>query len=151
MRAYKNVARSDVHKALRNGDIKKKPCEICGVIQVEAHHNNYSKPLEIIWLCKDHHLMVGMRFTEYELLTLSKHKTIEGIKDFIKENPIMDTEQIDVAIKKRAYIRDSKSKTRIEKIMKMYAEGNTLEQIGNEVGLTRQRVSQIVIKLKAKE
>ena len=51
----KYTARLKVRNALRNGSLIKKPCEICGELKVEAHHDDYSKPLEVIWLCKRHH------------------------------------------------------------------------------------------------
>lgn len=40
--------------------IKKKflvpePCEICGSSDVHGHHPDYSKPLEVMWLCAEHH------------------------------------------------------------------------------------------------
>jgi hypothetical protein len=55
----KYYARSIVTNALQSGKLKKEPCNICGTIEkVEAHHNDYSKPLEVIWLCFPHHLAV---------------------------------------------------------------------------------------------
>ena len=47
-----NVA---TNNALRDRRIKKTPCEICGDPNSEAHHEDYSKPLEVRWLCKPHH------------------------------------------------------------------------------------------------
>lgn len=41
--------------ALKNGIIKKEPCKKCGNTEVEAHHEDYSKPLDVIWLCIKHH------------------------------------------------------------------------------------------------
>ncbi len=41
--------------ALKRGDIIKQPCETCGDIKVDGHHENYNEPLEIIWLCRKHH------------------------------------------------------------------------------------------------
>jgi len=41
---------------LRNGNLFKYPCKICGNPKSEAHHQNYFKPLEIEWLCKKHHV-----------------------------------------------------------------------------------------------
>lgn len=41
---------------IRRGYIKKQPCLVCGNKNSEAHHENYDKPLEIIWLCRAHHL-----------------------------------------------------------------------------------------------
>jgi hypothetical protein len=42
--------------AIRDGKIKKQPCEVCGSIHSQAHHDDYSKPLEVRWLCRTHHL-----------------------------------------------------------------------------------------------
>lgn len=44
-----------VSNALRNGKLIKQPCEVCGSIVVHAHHCDYSKPLEVMWLCPEHH------------------------------------------------------------------------------------------------
>ena len=33
-----------------------KPCIVCGEEPAEKHHEDYSKPLNITWLCKAHHL-----------------------------------------------------------------------------------------------
>lgn len=41
--------------ALRAGKIKKQPCFVCGKKEVEGHHYDYSKPLDVIWLCQEHH------------------------------------------------------------------------------------------------
>ena len=56
-RARRNV-RQRVYTAVKNGLIKKKPCAVCDQKKVEAHHFNYDKPLEVIWLCKSHHMEV---------------------------------------------------------------------------------------------
>lgn len=50
-------ARSYLHVYIRRGKIEKQPCLFCGNQNVEAHHHDYSKPLEVTWLCKDHHLI----------------------------------------------------------------------------------------------
>jgi hypothetical protein len=51
----KNSARVKVHVAKMLGKIKMLPCEICGELLVEAHHTDYSKPLDVKWLCIKHH------------------------------------------------------------------------------------------------
>ena len=48
-------AHNKVHNAILTGQIIKKPCEKCGAEPAEAHHCDYNKPLEVIWLCKKHH------------------------------------------------------------------------------------------------
>jgi len=46
-----------VYAKIRNKNIVKKPCEVCGTTRkIEAHHDDYAKPLEIRWLCKKHHM-----------------------------------------------------------------------------------------------
>ena len=47
--------------ALDNGKIKRQPCEICGDINTQKHHPDYSRPLYVRWLCFKHHRMVDKR------------------------------------------------------------------------------------------
>jgi hypothetical protein len=42
--------------AIRDGRLIRQPCEVCGALNVEAHHDDYSKPLTVRWLCRRHHL-----------------------------------------------------------------------------------------------
>lgn len=45
-----------VGNALKRGDLKACPCERCGyAVGVHAHHEDYSKPLDVIWLCRSCH------------------------------------------------------------------------------------------------
>jgi len=48
-------ARTAVGNALRDGRLVRQPCKICGNPESEAHHPDYSKPLEVVWLCKACH------------------------------------------------------------------------------------------------
>lgn len=48
-------ARQITHRAIYTNKILKQSCAICGEIKVEAHHKDYSKPLEIVWLCRKCH------------------------------------------------------------------------------------------------
>jgi ribosomal protein S27AE len=57
----KNLAHRAVFIAVRNGTLKKKPCRRCGKSKVEAHHEDYSKPLKVVWLCKKHHVEADLK------------------------------------------------------------------------------------------
>lgn len=42
--------------AIKGGRIYKMPCEVCGsVYRTHGHHEDYAKPLEVKWLCPQHH------------------------------------------------------------------------------------------------
>ncbi len=47
----KYTARNRLHAAVRDGRLEKQPCESCGNEKVHAHHDDYSKPLNVRWLC----------------------------------------------------------------------------------------------------
>ena len=54
-------ARDKVKYALRTGVLKKpSQCEKClaGNLRLHAHHEDYSKPLEVIWLCPECHTIL---------------------------------------------------------------------------------------------
>lgn len=45
-----------VNNAVKNGLLIKQPCEVCGSTGlVHGHHDDYSKPLDVRWLCPKHH------------------------------------------------------------------------------------------------
>lgn len=50
----KQRARQKVRTALKSGRLTRQPCR-CGSTKVEAHHAEYSRPLDVVWLCKKHH------------------------------------------------------------------------------------------------
>ncbi|EYD75853.1 hypothetical protein Rumeso_02635 [Rubellimicrobium mesophilum DSM 19309] len=53
------------HKALesgrRRGLIQPQPCSVCGEAKAEAHHDDYSRPLDVTWLCRRHHKQLHAR------------------------------------------------------------------------------------------
>ena len=51
-----------VNNALRDGRIKKQPCQCCGSETVEGHHPDYSRPLDVVWLCAAHHSELHTEF-----------------------------------------------------------------------------------------
>lgn len=61
----KQRARRKVQYYLSKGELSKKPCEVCGNIKSEAHHADYTKPLDIIWLCDKHHKKLHIRIKKH--------------------------------------------------------------------------------------
>jgi hypothetical protein len=49
-------ARALANRYFRMGKIEKKPCFGCGSSHSEKHHEDYAKPLDVNWLCRECHL-----------------------------------------------------------------------------------------------
>lgn len=47
----RHEARWQARRALVKGRLKRQPCRDCGNAKAQMHHEDYNKPLEIIWLC----------------------------------------------------------------------------------------------------
>ena len=48
-----------VSNAVRDGRLEKQPCENLDDTcygKINAHHDDYNKPLEVRWLCRSHHM-----------------------------------------------------------------------------------------------
>jgi len=59
-RLYKfiNFEKTSAHNKVSYTKLKRQPCEVCGSLDTQAHHDDYSKPLEVRWLCQLHHSRV---------------------------------------------------------------------------------------------
>lgn len=62
----RRIGREKTKQAVAKGKLLKEPCQECYNPKADAHHPDYSKPLEIVWLCRKHHLR------------LHQAKTLEG-------------------------------------------------------------------------
>lgn len=51
----KKAARWAVKNAIRRGRMQPQPCARCGSPDSQAHHDDYSKPLDVLWFCPLHH------------------------------------------------------------------------------------------------
>jgi len=72
-REAQRAARSQVAKAVREGRLQRRSCEVCGSMRSAAHHPDYTKPLDVRWLCAKHHAeeharirKIGGEAAEYE-------------------------------------------------------------------------------------
>jgi hypothetical protein len=45
-----------LQSALRRGLTHREPCVICGDEKVDGHHDDYDKPMAVVWLYRKHHL-----------------------------------------------------------------------------------------------
>ena len=51
----KQNARQRVYKAVKTGSLNKLNCAICSSPKTEAHYQDYSYPLLVMWYCRSHH------------------------------------------------------------------------------------------------
>ena len=49
-------ARSMANEYRKRGHLVPEPCETCGSEAVEMHHDDYSRPLDVRWMCRGCHL-----------------------------------------------------------------------------------------------
>ncbi len=66
-------ARNTARNALKSGKLVRQPCEVCEEPKTEMHHDNYSMPLEVRWLCHLHHRELEGRLKADQL-----HKELTG-------------------------------------------------------------------------
>ena len=75
----KYKARKAVYYAIAKGKIVRQGCEVCGVYPAEAHHEDYSKQLDVTWLCHKHHAERHGKIAE-----VSISKTIKGAQSHVR-------------------------------------------------------------------
>ena len=51
----RTAAHNAVARAIRNGNLFRLPCIRCKAEKSIAHHEDYDKPLEVMWLCQPCH------------------------------------------------------------------------------------------------
>lgn len=60
---------------VKAGKLKKEPCQKCGDVEVQAHHYDYDKTREIIWLCAKHHRRIHAFESATEGRSVGQHAT----------------------------------------------------------------------------
>jgi hypothetical protein len=68
--ALNNLEKKQAHQLLRSalelGKLHRHPCFICGN-KAQAHHDDYSKPLDVVWVCSKHHGEIHVKINEKKL------------------------------------------------------------------------------------
>jgi ribosomal protein S27AE len=85
-KSLKTWCRSATNKAVEKGVIKRKPCEVCGAIEVEAHHEDYNDPCKVTWLCGKHH-----KIADAKLLLAQNVSVTEMPQSIVKDSIVNNT------------------------------------------------------------
>jgi uncharacterized protein YodC (DUF2158 family) len=88
-----------VGQAVRRGELTPQPCQVCGENPVNkngsrgvhAHHDDYDKPLEVIWLCALHHGQIHRVMREEEI-NLPMPDTLPESSSYSSEEPSLSEE-----------------------------------------------------------
>lgn len=51
----KKLSRQAARDALKRGALVREPCEVCGRVDSQMHHDDYAQPLVVRWFCWPHH------------------------------------------------------------------------------------------------
>jgi ribosomal protein S27AE len=57
----RRVVNDKVRWALKKGVLQKGVCVVCGATEVVGHHEDYDKPLDVIWVCVKCHAELDKR------------------------------------------------------------------------------------------
>ena len=52
----KDNCRSYARVYLGYGRLTREPCFVCDAADAQMHHPDYAEPLNVVWLCRKHHL-----------------------------------------------------------------------------------------------
>jgi len=66
------AARIKANAALQRGELVKRPCFVCQSERSEMHHADYGKPLDVIWVCRRHHMPFFHAKWPYEKLEAAR-------------------------------------------------------------------------------
>jgi hypothetical protein len=75
-------ARNRIAHLLRRGQLIKQPCERCGAVNTQAHHDSYARPHwdSVRWLCQAHHEQW--------------HQRLDPLRDLITKEPFCEVRQL---------------------------------------------------------
>ena len=79
----KVLARTKVQYALQRGFLVRLACQVCGRQKAQAHHEDYSRPLDVIWLCSQHHTQLHVELRRLRIRqqkVAAKQKAVVALK-----------------------------------------------------------------------
>lgn len=90
----RKAARLAARQAHDRGELPKTWCVVggkkCGR-DVEAHHDDYSKPLEVRWVCRKHHRILDRERKDYQL---SDHPIFPALEAFALQALLAPTRSV---------------------------------------------------------
>lgn len=123
----KVAAHVKVNNAIRSGRLAKKPCSKCGHENAHAHHEDYSRPLDVTWLCA--------------LCHKARHAELDGNQDGTKQKPYSETAEYHR--NRRRKFREanplppSRKKMLSEQACEMRSGGMSFSEIAKHFGITK--------------
>ncbi len=118
-RALKRAAHHAVHKALTRGELRRQRCEVCGGAHTHAHHDDYSRPLDVRWLCAGCHRRHHAGLRPYH----------DGESEALRR------------VREAVARRDRSRRFSRAAIVRARESGNKLEDIARAAGVSRQAIS----------
>lgn len=117
-------AQNRLNYAIRKGVVKRQPCESCGTSErVHAHHDDYSKPLDVWWLCYLCHKVEHPVEVEHKS---RKFHDVRPARFCGEKNP-------------NAKLSDEDRK----RILEMLAEGMSQQKVADHFGVRQTTISHI--------
>jgi hypothetical protein len=81
---FREKARDIALEAFKTGKLKQENCYICDAVRTEMHHEDYSKPLDVMWLCKRCHTAVHTMYRRGGHSLAMRHQ-VQRIVDALSE------------------------------------------------------------------
>lgn len=121
----KTKAQNSLNYAIRKGDIVRGNCEECGTSEkVHAHHDDYSKPLQVKWLC------------------FMCHKLAHPVDDEDKRVKFEGAKRADVSGIKNPCSRLTEEQ--VKQIRESYKSGVSQQKIADSLSVSQATISQII-------